>query len=138
MKKLKPTYHFVSILLLTLILSHISLFHFELMQKVLCVGEGNHIHVERIIDSHINNNLLIDNDTKNKFVYDNCTDYRLDHHIDEDFVKTNKLNFNSIKVVIKINLDAFTKYNFSHNINQTNTLINNIPLDSYSTISLLI
>lgn len=138
MNTLTNKYRFVALILLILILSHITIFHFELSQKVLCIGEGNHTHVENIVDSHLNKNLRINNDTKDKFVYNDCTDYKLDHHIDEDFVKTNKLLFGKLKILSNINFDNFINFSFFANSQRTNIIINNIPLDSYSTISLLI
>ncbi len=137
MRKLKYPYRLTTILLLTLILSHTLFFHFELKQKVLCVGEDEHIHIEKIIDSLISNDLLVDNDTI-RVISTECTDFRLDHHVDEDFVKTKKINFNKLKIVVKINHDTYIKNEFLRSKNQTYKYTNNTPLDSFSTISLLI
>ncbi|GBD91100.1 hypothetical protein BMS3Abin04_01824 [bacterium BMS3Abin04] len=138
MKLLTTKYRFAAAVLLTVILSHISLFHFEMVQKVLCIGEDSYIYLEILENSHINNNLFTDIDTEDIFGNNECTDYILDNHIDEIFSKPYKLLFNKLNFLLTIKFDTFNKYNYLPYSGDISFISNNISLDSYSTISLLI
>lgn len=138
MNILTTKYRFAASVLLAVILSHIALFHFEMEQTVLCIDEGRHIHIENIVDSHINNDLNFNSNIIDKFVDKECTDYKLDNYIDEIFSKPNKLIFNKLNFLSIIKIDTFNKYNHLPYPGGISSFINNIPLDSYSTISLLI
>jgi len=138
MNILTTKYRFAAAVLLTVILSHITLFHFEMVQKILCIGEDSHIHIENMADFHVNNDLFVESNTIDKFEYKECIDYKLDNHIDEIFSKPNRLIINKLNFLLTIQFDVFNKYNYLHHPGDISLLSNNISLDSYSTISLLI
>ncbi len=103
------TYRFIALLLLTTIISHFALFHFHLEEKVLCIGEDEHFHIE-----NINNSLFPKTHSSDLEIYENiesnkCTDQKLDIHVDEDLAKT----------IYKISLRF--KKSFLANFNETDS-----------------
>ncbi len=138
MNNLKTKYRFVAALLLAVILSHITLFHFELEEKILCVGEGDHFHIENIEDSHSAINPFLKLGLAKSLESSGCTDYKLDNHIDENIVKS---NFNT-----KIKFNVSTQFDFSQIKNDNKNSLtknyniqkNNRALESLTTVTLLI
>ncbi len=77
------TYRFLAALLLTLIVSHLAFFHFHLEEKVLCLGEEEHFHIEKISDLHASESCRGNLKFDENFEPDKCVDHKLDIHIDE-------------------------------------------------------
>lgn len=98
MTGLKSKYRFAAVVLITVIFSHITIFHFNLDKKVICVNESDLFHIENIENNQIGVNNSINfahfEDTNKEL----CTDYKLDIHVDQNTVKT---NFNFLLKFIK-------------------------------------
>ncbi len=118
MKRTKPKYRFTTLLLLTVIISHIFVFHFALDDKVLCIGDGEHFHIENIMDSHFANKLNIESLNK-KVTFNNnynCTDYPLDNHIDEDYAKNRRIIIYKYVQTVNLKNQEINKSNISKSI----------------------
>lgn len=140
MTDIKKKYKVTALLLLTVIVSHLFIFHYELDEKVLCIGEGDHFHIENINDSHLknHNNIINENNKVTLTSTDNCKDYLLDNHIDEDFAKVKRNKFNNFVKITTLNPNIF--YN-SRVVNTLNHNINSIQkhtLEMLPTVILLV
>ncbi len=128
MNQNKTKYKFTALLLLTVIVSHIFVFHFELEDKVLCIGEGDHFHIENIEDSHLASQYNLGTTENHSEIRDNhaCADYLLDNHVDEDYAKIRKFIAYIVSKVIsfdnsklgKASLSSNRYLNFNRHINQ--------------------
>lgn len=128
----------IASLLLTVILSHIALFHFELEEKILCIGEGDHFQIENIDDPHSSLKSTINLGFFKILENDDCTDFKLDNHIDENIVKViNKINVRFNKALI-ISLDEIKKDKNFNRIEKNILTAHNTGLESLAKISLLI
>ncbi|MGK9369593.1 hypothetical protein ACSSWA_11885 [Melioribacter sp. Ez-97] len=138
MNESKKRYQIVAALLLTAILSHISLFHFELQQKVLCIGERNHFQIENIGDAHSSLKFTINLGFFQIIENDDCTEFKLDNHIDEDIVKVISKNTVRFNEVLIINFDTIKKDDKFSIIEDNLLTSHNTGLESLAKISLLI
>ncbi len=118
MNNIKIKYRATTLILLAVIISHIFVFHFELDEKILCIGDGEHFHIENIMDSHFENqlNLKVSNEEsvfKDNF---NCTDYPLDNHIDEDYAKIRRIIIYEYSQTANLKNQEINKSNISKSI----------------------
>ena len=134
----KKRYRIIAALLLTVILSHITLFHFELEEKILCIGEGDHFQIENIGDSHSSLKSTINLGFFQIIENDDCTDFKLDNHIDEDIVKViNKITVRYNRALI-ISFDDIKKDKKFSIIENRILTTHDTGLESLAKISLLI
>ncbi len=138
MKNFKTKYRFVAVVLLTVMLSHIMLFHFEVEAKVLCVGDGEHIQIEKLSEVHTISQMPKPNQIIKVVDYLNCTDYRLDNHIDENLTKVNKNLFAKLKYLTTINSSHTSEVKQKNNVEDSKYFANLIAIESLSTIALII
>jgi len=118
MKKIKLKYRFITLLLLAVISSHIFVFHFGLDDKVLCIGDGEHFHIENIMDSHFENRLNL-NELNNKATVNNdynCTDFSLDNHVDENITNIERTIIYKFVQIVNLKNQEINKSNISKNI----------------------
>jgi len=135
---LKPKYRFASIVLLTVILSHITLFHFEMEKKVLCVGEGEHSHIENIEKFYNTNNIFPSLNNFNDILTDNCTDFQLDIHIDQNIKNSSIKLFTVFNNSVKTYLNQLIENKKFNLLENKDIYSNNTALESLSTIALII
>jgi len=138
MRGLNTKYRFAAFVLLTAILSHITLFHFSLEQKVLCKDKGEIFHIENIANhnSQVENKFhsLNLNNNENNF----GTDYKLDVHVDQNIVKSN-YNFSLSSIgYLKPDYEKTTKNKKLNNYANKDFYAANTVLKSLSTITLII
>jgi len=138
MTKIKLKYRFSAFVLLAVIFSHITIFHFDLEKKVLCLDEGKLFHIENVENNQIGENNSFDFvhfENANKGF---CTDYKLDIHVDQNIVKSN-LNF-FVKFFQSLNPDYWKTLENRKLISYTNTdfYTYNMALESLSKVSLII
>lgn len=139
MRNFQKKYRFVAWLLLAVLFSHLSIFHFTLEEKILCAHDNGVTHVEDFEESHFSLDGFFD--FGNIQVKDNqaCEDYRLDNHakavIVQSIVKLKNNSSQVLPVEIFQNLNAKTFVLTEQFIN-TNSLHNS--LNNIITVTLLI
>jgi hypothetical protein len=140
MNRISNSHKFTSLLLLVIIVSHLFVFHFELEEKILCIGDGEHFHIENILDSHSENSTNSKIVTKKGSFKENynCTDYLLDNHIDEDFAKIKRTVVYRFVQIINLNKDKLTKSISSKNIFYNRYIKQKYITEQLPTILLLI
>ena len=140
MNKISLTYKITSLFLLAVIVSHLFVFHFELEEKVLCIGDDNHFQIEKLSNSHLEykNNLEVVSDECAIQDMNNCVDYLLDNHVDEYFAKINKTTLYKLVKIIDLNSLESNKSNISKNKNQNRYMIQKYIAEQFPTIQLLI
>jgi len=140
MDKITMTRKFTSLLLLTVIISHLFVFHFELEAKVLCIGDGDHFHIETLHESHLENKLFssITNDQSNIRNNNNCTDYLLDNHVDEDFARTVKINLYQFVQIVNLNLKESNSLKISNKLYSNRYINQKYVIEQLPTTLLLI
>ncbi len=140
MNKISNTYKFTSVLLLLIIVSHLFVFHFELEKKVLCIGEGNHSHVEILSDSYLGNQYNITQALDECAIndIDKCTDLLLDSHVDENLVKISRTIHYKFVQIIDLNRVESNKTHISKNKNLNRYIIQKYTTEHLPTTLLLI
>ncbi|NOX18524.1 MAG: hypothetical protein GXO87_09630 [Chlorobi bacterium] len=138
MKTNYKTYRFIAALLLTAIVSHLTLFHFQMEEKVLCVHNDGFSHLENIDESHLSSKHFPASEIISGVNKIDCADYKLDKHLDENLVKI----FNKISLRFKkslfINFNQIKKAKIISFLNGKNIIPHNAGLESLATVSLLI
>lgn len=137
MFKCRSTYRIISLLLLTVILSHIAVFHADLENKVLCIHEDGETHIENLQDSHFSSKGGLSIDLNQQIFPKDCNDYVLDSHIDISIQKqsTNLRTLNYINLITTNLFYTKTLSKRSINFLSKNT---NLSIDHLSTVTLLI
>ncbi len=98
MTGLKFKYRFAAVVLMSVIFSHITVFHFDLAEKVICIGGNNLFHIENVENNQIGTHNSFDFVHFENAEKEFCTDYKLDIHVDQNIVK---LDFNFLLKFIK-------------------------------------
>ena len=140
MNKISNTYRNTSLLLLVIIVSHLFVFHFELEEKVLCIGEGNHSHVENLSDSCLGNqyNITLTTDECTIQNIDSCTDLLLDNHVDENLAKINRTIHYKFVQIVDLNRVESNKTNTSKRKNLNSYIVQKYITEHLPTTLLLI
>ncbi len=131
MNRDNKTYKRISLLLLAVIISHLFV-HYELEEKVLCIGDGDHIQIENISDSHLESDFKTISHDKN------CVDYLLDNHIDEDYAKNNRVYLVRFDNSITHNFEEYSKPKVSNNLAYKLYLNQKYTIEQLPTVTLLI
>ncbi len=136
MKIDKQKYRFTSLLLLVTLLSHISIFHAPMQEKILCAHDDGSVHLENISESEFAVNILFPLQKATPVFHQNCNDYRLDFHVDQINAKQIH-NYNlSQRVFLVINLKRIKTHLIQFSL--TRQQLPQLTLQNYSTVSLLI
>lgn len=140
MNKVSSTYKITSILLLAIIISHLFVFHFELEEKVLCIGDEGHFHIESISELCSQNLQTLNHlNSKSKISANhNCTDYFLDNHVDEDYAKIRNNKIHRSFYTLTYNNKELNKSNASKNKNFSQYIIPKYIDEQLPTVLLLI
>lgn len=140
MNNIKKKHKVTALLLLTVIISHLLIFHNEFEEKVLCIGDGDHFHIENINDSHLENQkkVLYENNKETLRTNNNCEDYLLDKHVDEDFAKVRKNQLNNIVEISTLDPIIFLNSNVVNRLNHRINSIQKHTLELLPTVILLI
>ncbi len=138
MNRITPKHKITSLLLLTVIVSHF-FFHFKLEEKVVCIGEGEHFHIENINDSNLEGmfNPSLKENLISFWNLINCTDFLLDNHVDEDIVKTKRIVIYKFVKTISF-FDEIINRTKNFNKNNFNLFQQKFVLQQLPTILLLI
>ena len=135
MKIEKRKYRFTSLLLLITLLSHISIFHAPMQEKILCVHDDGDVHLENFSESEFAVNILFPLQRATPIFHQNCNDYRLDFHVDQIIAKQIH-NYNiSQRVFSVINVKKINTHLIQFSLTKQ---LPQLTLQNYSTVSLLI
>ncbi len=132
----KRKYRFTSLILLFSLLSHISVFHAPMQEKILCTHDDGSVHFENISESEFAANFLFSLERTAPVYHQNCTDYRLDFHIDKISGKQIQKLPISQRVISVLDLKKI--YNQFLQFSFIKQQLPQISLQNYSTVSLLI
>ena len=136
MIKLSRTYKMTSIMLLAIIVSHLFVFHFAMEDEMLCIGEGEHFHIEKTFDiDSVDLNGTGNTEVQNDF---NCTDYRLDNHVDENYAKIKRIAIYLDVQIINFEKEVLSKRNISNSVYLYLNANNKFIIDKLSTTQILI
>lgn len=138
MKRIGFKYRLIAAFLLTIIVSHIALFHFDLGGKVVCVHNNGVSHFDDVNKSHSTDYALTNAHLSDLFGADECRDFILDRHIDENIVRIKVIAQRVNKLIAVLNGVLSNGNLHTQNIVSAKAISNYVHFIKLSTTTLLI